>query len=65
MTKSPLTPRERECAALLAEGLSNKEIGKKLGLSDSTIKCHLRSVYLRLRVRNRVAAAILLQRQGI
>jgi DNA-binding CsgD family transcriptional regulator len=45
--------------------MSNKEIGKKLGVSPSTVRCHLRSVYARLRVRNRVAAAILLQRQGV
>jgi DNA-binding NarL/FixJ family response regulator len=44
MRKSPkivaLTPREREVVQLVAEGLSNKQIGKKLALSTKTVECH-------------------------
>ena len=37
----PVTPRERDVIALLAEGLSNKEIGNRLGISPDTAKFHV------------------------
>src|SRR6185436_10754862 len=40
----PLTPREIEVLQLLAEGLSNKEIGSRLGISESTAKFHVNSI---------------------
>ena len=40
-TEQPLTPRERDVIALIAEGLSNKEIGYRLGISPDTTKFHV------------------------
>ncbi len=51
-----LSNREEEVFALLRHGLSNKEIGRALFISDVTVKVHLRSVYRKLGVRNRVEA---------
>jgi LuxR family maltose regulon positive regulatory protein len=51
-----LTPREREVSELMADGLSNKEIAAQLVISQATVKVHLRHVYEKLGVRNRVAA---------
>jgi DNA-binding NarL/FixJ family response regulator len=48
--------RHLEVLGLVARGLRNDEIAAKLGLSPSTIKFHLREVYLQLGVRNRVEA---------
>ncbi|QKK06769.1 MAG: helix-turn-helix transcriptional regulator [Planctomycetota bacterium] len=50
-----LTPREREVVELVAEGLSNREVAQRLCRSPRTIENHLRSVYQKLDVRNRVA----------
>lgn len=51
----PLTPRQREVAALAIEGHANFEIAKRLGLSEHTVKDHLRDVFERLSVRSRSA----------
>lgn len=40
-----LTERESEIRALILKGLSNKEIGARLYLSQSTVKCHIKSLY--------------------
>lgn len=53
-----LTPREREIARLVGEGLQNKEIAHRLGVTTPTIKAHLGAVYAKMRVRNRVALAL-------
>ena len=53
-----LTPRERETFHLLAEGQSNKLIAKKLGISDGTVKLHVKSILRKLGMRSRVEAAI-------
>lgn len=60
MTKdrSALTVRELRVTALVAQGLSNKEIGRMLNIADSTIKVHLHNIYLKLGVRNRTALAL-------
>ena len=51
---------------LVAEGYSYEEIGTRLFISANTVKFHLRSIYLRLGVRNRVAAArMLAERRGL
>jgi two-component system, NarL family, nitrate/nitrite response regulator NarL len=55
----PLTPREEQILSILVQGRSNKEIGNKLELSEKTIKHHLTNILQKLRVRNRVEAAIL------
>ncbi len=54
-----MTPREREVMMLVAEGLSNKEVGRRLGLSDGTVKVHLHNVYQKTGVVNRTALASL------
>ena len=54
-----LTPREQQILSILAQGRSNKEIGNKLDLSEKTIKHHLTNILQKLRVRNRVEAALL------
>jgi DNA-binding NarL/FixJ family response regulator len=52
-----LTPREAEVLALLATGQSNKEIGRALKLQEITVKLHVRNIFRKLKVRNRVEAA--------
>jgi DNA-binding NarL/FixJ family response regulator len=53
-----LTSREQEIAALVAEGLSNKEIARKAGISEGTVKLHLHNIYQKLGVSNRTALAM-------
>ncbi len=65
-TASPLdelTPREREILEGLAAGLSNKEIGGKLFLSEKTVKHYMTNILQKLQVRNRVEAALLAQKE--
>jgi two-component system, NarL family, nitrate/nitrite response regulator NarP len=60
-----LSDRQLEVLRLVAEGYSYEEIGARLFISANTVKFHLRSIYLRLGVRNRVAAArMLVERRG-
>jgi NarL family two-component system response regulator LiaR len=54
-----LTERESEILSLLPTGLSNRELGRQLYVSENTIKTHLRSLYAKLGVRNRAQAAAL------
>jgi two-component system nitrate/nitrite response regulator NarL len=54
-----LTPRQQEIAALVADGLSNKEIARYLGLAEGTVKVQLHPIYRRLRVHNRTQLAYL------
>jgi DNA-binding CsgD family transcriptional regulator len=49
-----ISAREREIAALLSSGCANKEICRRLFISDSTVKTHVKSLYRKLGVRNRV-----------
>ena len=53
-----LTPRESEILALLANGLSNKEIADRLGIKFDTVGTHLKSIYRKLHVRSRTEAVI-------
>jgi two-component system nitrate/nitrite response regulator NarP len=55
-----LSERQLEVLRLVAEGCSYEEIGTRLFISANTVKFHLRSVYMRLGVRNRMAAARML-----
>ena len=57
-----LSVRQREILGHVVEGLSNAEIGRRLYLSESTIKQHLRSAYKLLEVSNRTEAANLFRR---
>jgi DNA-binding NarL/FixJ family response regulator len=59
-----LTERERQILEHIANGLTNKEIGLRLHLTEKTIKHYVTSVLQKLQVRNRVEAALLAQKSG-
>lgn len=46
--ETPLTAREEEILSLAGDGLSNKEIGRQLAISDTTVKTHLHRIYVKL-----------------
>jgi two-component system nitrate/nitrite response regulator NarL len=54
-----LTPREREILCHLAEGQSNKVIARRLGISDGTVKLHVKAILRKLEVHSRVEAAVI------
>jgi len=58
-----LTPRECEVLALVVDGLMNKEIGRRLGTTERTVRNQLVSVYQKLGVDSRVGAAVWYVRQ--
>jgi DNA-binding NarL/FixJ family response regulator len=60
-----LTDRERDVLVLIAEGLSNADIGARVHLSVGTIKDHVSAILTKLRVGSRVQAALLAQRAGL
>lgn len=61
-----LTPREAELLSLLIEGLSNRELGKRLFISEATVKTHLAHIYAKLGVDTRAAAiATAIRREGM
>ncbi|GAA4484693.1 response regulator transcription factor [Rhodococcus olei] len=61
-----LTAREAELLTLLAEGLTNRELGRRLHISEATVKTHLAHIYAKLGVDSRAAAvSIALRRDGI
>ncbi|MCG1012860.1 response regulator transcription factor [Tepidanaerobacter sp. GT38] len=51
-----LTDREIEIIKLLAEGLTNKEIAKRLDISNNTVKTHIKNIYGKLQVSRRIQA---------
>ena len=56
---SELTKREQEIVCLLAEGQSNKVIARNLGISDGTVKLHVKAILRKLEVHSRVEAAVM------
>jgi len=60
-----LTKREREILALVAEGMSNREIADKLVLSPETVKSHVAAILEKLNVSDRTQAAIFAVRNGL
>jgi len=56
---SSLTPREHEILCLVAEGQSNKVIARNLGISDGTVKLHVKAILRKLEVHSRVEAAVI------
>ncbi len=69
-SKKPVNPidelssREREILERLASGLSNKEIGLQLFISEKTVKHYMTNILQKLQVRNRVEAALLAQKRN-
>lgn len=59
-----LTPREREILCLLADGQSNKVIARNLGISDGTVKLHVKSILRKLEIHSRVEAAVIAVEQN-
>jgi two-component system, NarL family, nitrate/nitrite response regulator NarL len=62
---SDLTPREREILCHLSEGQSNKVIARELGISDGTVKLHVKAILRKLGVHSRVEAAVMAVEQGL
>jgi len=55
-----LTPREKEVALEAARGLSNKQIARDLDITERTVKAHLKHIFERLKVKDRLQLALLL-----
>lgn len=60
-----LTRREKEVLAALCDGKTNKEVARDLGLSEPTIKLHVKTLYRRLGVNNRTQAAMVARSLGL
>jgi len=60
-----LTPREHEILCHLAEGQSNKVIARNLGISDGTVKLHVKAILRKLSVHSRVEAAVIAVEQNL
>lgn len=65
VVESPLTNREREILALLADGLGNKQIAARLGISTNTVKTHLELLFDRLGVSSRAEAVAAGVKRGL
>ncbi len=63
--RQSLSPREQEVLQLLVRGRSNKEIGAQLFISEETVKSHLKTLFAKLKVRDRTDAVISAVRHGI
>lgn len=60
-----LTPRETEVLSLVRQGLANKQIARRLGISERTVKAHLTSTFQRINVLDRTQAALWAERHDI
>lgn len=60
-----LTPRERDILKLIADGLSNKMIGRRLDISDGTVKVHVKHLLKKLNLRSRVEVAVWAVEEGL
>jgi DNA-binding NarL/FixJ family response regulator len=60
-----LTPRESEVLVLVRQGLANKQIARRLGISERTVKAHLTSTFQRIGVVDRTQAALWAERNGL
>ena len=65
LTPEPLTERELEILQLLAQGLENREISERLGLSDATVRTHVSNILGKLHLANRVQATLYALRSGL
>jgi DNA-binding NarL/FixJ family response regulator len=62
---STLSPRELEVLQLIAKGLSNREIGKALGIAEATVKWHVNLILSRMGVADRTEAIVAALQRGI
>jgi len=60
-----LSPREREVLIAVARGISNKQIGRELGLAEVTVKLHLRSIFRKTGAKTRSECAVLATKAGM
>ncbi|SFM69286.1 two-component system response regulator NarL [Marinobacter zhejiangensis] len=60
-----LTPREKDILKLIADGLSNKMIGRRLDISDGTVKVHVKHLLKKLKLRSRVEVAVWAVEEGL
>ncbi len=65
MPNSDLSAREREVLNLLVRGRSNKEIAVELGIAESTVKCHVSVILMRLNVTDRTQAVVTALQRGL
>jgi two-component system NarL family response regulator len=65
MTRSNLTARELEILKILTKGLTNKQIGHALGISDNTVRNHINSIIAKLEVSDRTEASTTAIQRGI
>jgi DNA-binding NarL/FixJ family response regulator len=65
LVADPLPRRELQVLRLIARGLTNRQIGEVLGISEATVKAYCRQLFRRLRVCNRTEAAIWASRHGM
>ena len=61
----PLADRQMDVLKALAEGLTNKEIARRLGIAEITVKVHLQSIYRKLGVSNRTEALAAALNKGL
>jgi NarL family two-component system response regulator LiaR len=64
-TKDPLTEREVEILQLVAQGLTNDEIAKKLAVSEKTVRTHVSHILAKLQLANRTLAALYALKEGL
>jgi DNA-binding NarL/FixJ family response regulator len=65
LAEAGVTPREREVLALLAQGLANKAIAPRLGISEHTVKAHVASIFEKLHAGTRAEAVVTAARLGL
>jgi len=62
---SPLSRRERQTLTLVAEGWTNKQIARELGVAESTVKVHVQHILRKLKLESRVQAAVYAAENGL
>ncbi|MDE1979817.1 MAG: response regulator transcription factor, partial [Betaproteobacteria bacterium] len=63
--KTPLSPRERQIAAAIARGASNKVIARELDIAETTVKVHVQSILRKLDLSSRVQIAVYASEHGL
>ncbi len=64
MLRSLLSAQEKRVLKLVVKGQANKEIAATLGISPSTVRCHIQNILSKLDLKNRVQAAVFAVRAG-